>query len=501
MKTNPTGREQIEDRGGEAGGTWGRTGGEVLRQGSPEGAIRRRAWAAGPEVRETPKVIGPPDNSRCERLAFSIFEEPLAWAVCIGVGLTLTWMGRRNPNGPPMALGLTIMFLSPLPAMIDRSWIGQFPNIDKEGSLAHYLAKVHHIWPWQGELSPGLRRIGVHIWHLWPVELLDRAFPTVMSFNLVLLLNVFATLYFSSKWFHHEGARPWGALLAALPFTLGPPMLRHLEWSTIEKSSLFWLPLYLWTLRSSESGGTWRVFAPAGVATLICSQNLYWLILCGVFSLGIALNHALNLLASTNSRSRRLRALLALVLVALAVLPWVYWQSSLNGLPDIVIEESWRNERAALDAIQLNGWTWARLPLWRALEPLSLSLGVWFLCSRAKWRSGLGIAFLGAMSLGPYIMQGESTIENPLWAVISWLIPGFWRVAKPEVFFLGAWLLVLSEAAKRLNGRWIQPAALWLLVWVLVGRVGEWWPEPSKLLELPAIRQLDVGGVNGTKPN
>jgi hypothetical protein len=54
-----------------------------------------------------------------------------------------------------------------------------------------------------------------------------------------------------------------------------------------------------------------------------------------------------------------------------------------------------------------------------------------------------------ALAAGPAPMGGQGTLTNPFYMAAREIIPGFWRVAKPEVFFHCTWMLILAVAAIR----------------------------------------------------
>ena len=66
------------------------------------------------------------------------------------------------------------------------------------------------------------------------------------------------------------------------------------------------------------------------------------------------------------------------------------------------------------------------------------------------------------LSLGPQLAEG---VWNPLYMGIRAVVPGFWRVAKPEVFFEGTYLCLLASAGMALR----RPLPRWLYLPLVVG--------------------------------
>ena len=54
-------------------------------------------------------------------------------------------------------------------------------------------------------------------------------------------------------------------------------------------------------------------------------------------------------------------------------------------------------------------------------------------------------ATFGALSLGPELLG----LANPLYLAAWWALPFFWRIAKPEVFFLVSWLCATRLSSSR----------------------------------------------------
>ncbi len=297
---------------------------------------------------------------------------------------------------------------------------GAFPTIDKAGSLLFYAQGVH--WRITDAADPAVRLIGVHLGHLWVTAAFDLIVEPFAAMNLHALLNLCLGWYCTFLFLRAVSGDAGGALLLAFPFAMGLHVFRDINWYTIEKSGVYWLPLYAWALWRARSGGRrW-----AGIAAVVYAgmfvYNAYW----GV--LGAAMG-AVALL------SRERRVVTAVLASALAGLPVVAQQVRLMAGPEIATPAAFA-ERASLDTITLWLPMWNRLEGWRALDMLALALAVagW----RAGWRAWAVALVFGALALGPAF---------PPFAWLAALAPGLWRFAKPEVFFQVSWLAILAAAS------------------------------------------------------
>ena len=96
---------------------------------------------------------------------------------------------------------------------------------------------------------------------------------------------------------------------------------------------------------------------------------------------------------------------------------------------------------------------WNRLEAHRALNLVGLGLGlvgIWRNRSRPRVRVAVFIiAVLTLLATGPFWFGGaQDGVPNPVYHAALAIVPGFWRIAKPEFFFQGAWLLVLAIACQ-----------------------------------------------------
>lgn len=453
-------------------------------------------------------VYGPPPDAREIPFAAGPSDAPGAWALSVALGLGLTALALwRRPPAPLRALcftlGQTLLLTAPLAGLLNQAWYGAFPTIDKEGSLLFYLDGVHLrqlLHPVAALSDPAVRLIGVHLGHLWPVAAADLLLSPMGAFNASALL--YPALGWWAAWLLCRAVcgDERLAMVAAMPFGLGLHVFRDLNWYTIEKASVFWLGLYLWALwRAAREGGRWPLWAG-----LIYAGMSWWNLYFGL--LGAALG-GLALVAAVfrgsapeegplglPGRAELLRRVgLSCLICALLASPLVVTQALLmRGGPALGTPEQFLWQRAALDALTLWPPRWDRLELWGSAAPPLLALGAW-----AAWRerkavtrfalgAGLGIALL---ALGP---GAEAGPHNPLYLGLVRLIPGLWRLAKPEVFFEGTLLLGLALGSLGL-ARLIPPVrrkmavillyALSVLAWLALVRTHPAFPAFSAPVE------------------
>lgn len=439
-------------------------------------------------------MYGPPPDPRAVPFPAGPSDEPLAWALSVGVGLLLSALALwRRPSEPTRALcfilGQTVLLTAPLLGLLDRAWYGDFPTIDKEGSLLFYLDGVHLralLHPVASLSDPAVRLIGVHLGHLWPVAAADLLLSPMGAFNSSALL--YPALGWWAAWLLGRAVSGDGraALIASFPFGMGLHVYRDLNWYTIEKAAVFWLPLWLLALwRARREGGRWPLAAGAiflGMSWWNIYLGLVGAALGGMAALG-ALWGAWRRPAAGEPRlgpeSRRLLG--AVLASALAALPLVIAQAlAMRGGPALGSPDEFLWQRAALDSFTLWPPRWNRMELWAALSPPLLLVAAW-----AGWRRRADpavrwalLAALGlfALSLGPLLLPG---VKNPIYLGLVTLIPGLWRVAKPEVFFEGALALLLALAAVglaeilrrvRVTGVTVMLYCITIVMWLLLVR-------------------------------
>jgi hypothetical protein len=424
-------------------------------------------------------MYGPPPDPRQLLAPVELLDLPGPYLLCALLGLALCCLALwPRPPRPLRAFlfitGQVILLTAPLAVMLDTYVFGSFPTIDKEGSLLFFLDGVHLRMlsePFLSPTDPAARLIGVHVGHLVLVELGTLLLTPMGSFNLQALLHPILAWWcawlFLDRLLKVEGhTQPRVALLLAFPFGMGLHLFRDLNWYTIEKGAIFWIPLVAWAaLRAAtdqpEEARSWRWRAGL-LFGLACWMNLYLGLIMGI-ALGLAWlalgGHSLG----QGTRTPAWRALTAVCLwCMIAAGPLVFWQWALmQGGPVVGTPERFLWERAALDGFSLAPFRWNRLEPHRALN-----LAVVGLCMLAMWRrrginSSRLLAFVGlgcfALSIGPILLPGP--IENPIYMAVRAVLPGFWRVAKPEAFFLATQLCMLGIATLELV-RWAQRPAL-----------------------------------------
>lgn len=416
-------------------------------------------------------MYGPPPDPRQALLAAGPLDQPQAWVLTLAVAaLLLAWGSRQPParRNPWLIAGLTLLLTAPALGLVGSAVLGSFPTIDKEGSLLFYLDGVHVrqlVNPLQAAQDPASRLIGVHTGHLWVTQLFDLVLPSHGAMNAQGLLNLGLGWACMTVLCRAAGASPALALALGFPFGMGLHVVRDLNWYTIEKSAVFWLPLFAWCwLRAWQEAGTRAglVFAALGGAVygLMSWMNLYFGLVAAALG-GLAVAGELG--ASFVERGLRPRTrtlLLASVACALPGLVLAMWQSHvMAGGPALATPEQFLWGRAALDSVVLWPPAWNRLELWRALNPVAVALAAW-----GAWRGRrlplvqfcvLAGVVLAGLSLGPVLLWTSSApqegVHNPAYFAAWHLIPGFDRVAKPEVFFEGTWMLALVAGAAGLR--------------------------------------------------
>jgi hypothetical protein len=164
---------------------------------------------------------------------------------------------------------------------------------------------------------------------------------------------------------------------------------------------------------------------------------------------------------------------------ALALLPLVAVQALLlQDAGALADPQRFLWERAALDVLSLWPPRWYHLELWRVLNLPLMLLGAWGLWlhrdrPEARWGAAV-VLLLGLLSIGPMLLGARGAgVPNPLFMAAWKLIPGFWRIARPEFMFEGAWLVLLASAALTLQ-RW-RPGWKVLLVMQIAMLAGWAW--------------------------
>ncbi len=379
---------------------------------------------------------------------------PAAWLLSLLVAAALLGLGlalRRRWETPAwlLLMGAGVLALTaPALGMVEGAVWGAWPTVDKTGSALFYLEGVHTRLFAAGALEdPTLALIGVHVGHLWLTALLDGLLSTHGAFNAQALLHCWLGWVFGWLLLRDRGVRPWPAMIVAMPFAMGLHVFRDVHWFTVEKSGVFGIPLFLWALgRARRRGGPW---IPATALILgACTFYNWYLGLVALPLLGLWL------LGSWSRRSMLCAGACAIALLPL-VLPQALLMQDAGAMSD---PERFLWQRAALDVLSLWPPRWNHLELWRALNLPLMMLGAWGLWlhrerPEARWGAAV-VLVMGLLATGPNLLgSGAEGLRNPLFMALWTWLPGFWRLAKPEFLFEGAWLVLLVSAGVTLE-RW-----------------------------------------------
>lgn len=376
-------------------------------------------------------MYGPPPDA-----AQVLVEAPWgAWAFC-GIVAVVALLGAVRARGglqlALVTLGGLVGLTAPMAGMIGVAVVGSYPTIDKAGSLHFFREAVHRHLLDAGD--PGVQLIGVHLGHLWVVQAFAALMPDWAGFNLESLLNVWLAWLCTAAWLEHRTGDRRIAVLLAIPFALNLHQFRDINWYTVEKTAIFVLPLWALCL---DRGRRW---ACLGVGALAMFLNVYMGVLIAAMGAWWGLRAVF----------RRDRAGFACVVATAAgMLPFVVWQGVLmRGAHSPGSPEQFLTQRAALDIVSVVPWQWNRLEGWRAMSPAVLGLAAIWVWGEAIWRRSAwiiaGAVLATTLSFGP--------AWNPVYMALFEVLPGFWRVAKPETFFFVPWLLAVTAAASVLAG-------------------------------------------------
>jgi len=397
-------------------------------------------------------MYGPPVDPRQRLAPVEIFDTWEAYLFCGVLGLVLSglaWWKKPSIEARSALFigGQCIILTAPLAFFVDTYFYGSFPTLDKAGSLAFYLEGVHHrimAHPIDAIHDPAARLIGIHMGHLWVTELFDAFLTPMGAFNMQALLYPALGWWCSWLLFHEITGKARISMVMSFPFGMGLHVFRDLNWYTIEKAAIYVLPLFLFAChRAWRRGGVW-VWLSAVLLALSAWMNVYF----GLLNAGMLVLMVVAVCASQNLHQRRiLHTAMAgfCLLMPLALWQWLI----LHGGPPLASPESYLWERAALDTFTLQPFRWNRLEGHRALNMVAMGIalvGIW----RGRWTGMIRFATLAAvvffmLSLGPLLGAGGA--ENPVYMVARATVPGFWRMAKPEVFFHMTWLMLLGIAA------------------------------------------------------
>lgn len=445
-----------------------------------------------------------PDPSRQQiDVPAGLADEPVAWAVSVGAAVFLALIARATRGRPALSAGfasfaLTAALTAPFLGLLPRVVYGDYPTIDKQGSLLFYLEGVHRRMladPATLPEQPAARLIGVHVGHLWVTEAFDVVLEPFAAMNAQALLWLGLGTWCAWGFFRTVGGDPRVALVLAVPFGLGLHTFRDLNWYTIEKAAIFALPLYAtcWW-RTVRDGGPWGLLA-ALVFAAASFLNLYLgLVIALVTAVATALLLAAQVREARRAGPGAIRRVLAArstsalvgsyVATALVSAPLAIGQAMLlSSGPTLASPECFLWKRAALDTVTLWPPAWNRLEAWRALHPVGVVAGAWGLVRERQDRAVRGLFAVGlvalVLSLGPRLV---AEVPNPVYLAAWHGLPFFWRIAKPEVFAFPAWLCWLAIGAvaasrRRPGDRAVLVAGLvTVLLWVPLVRLHPAYP-------------------------
>lgn len=426
-------------------------------------------------------MYGPPPDPRQAVIPTSVADEPMAWLACIAVGLALSAVAHFWKRPPQAAraftfiVGQVTILTAPLAFLIDTHVYGSFPTIDKEGSLLFYMDGVHVRMltdPLASISDPAAALIGVHVGHLWLSQTLDLLLSPFGAFNAQ------GMLYLILGWFCAWGllralcGDPRVAMALSMPYGMGLHVFRDLNWYTIEKAAIFCIPLYMWTLLCAARGKTRAVLAAAACYAGMCWLNLYLGLVCGVFAASTVASLALAAAAGAAQQETLKRTFAAAAASLLAAMPLAVWQAALmDAGPELATPDAFLWQRAALDSFTLLPLRWNRMELWAALSvPVLAASAAGFVTMARDSRVQLAMitaAVAAALSAGPAPLGGQNSFVNPVYMAARDVIPGFWRVAKPEVFFHVTWMLLIAVAAIRVEA-WKPRRKVMAAVYVVI---------------------------------
>lgn len=432
-------------------------------------------------------MYGPSPDPRQRLAPAEIFDAPEAYAACFAVGIAISLLALRSEWTTParawsFILGQVIFFTAPLGFYLDQYVYGSFPTIDKAGSMAHYLDGVGSRTlgsPVEAMVDPAVRLIGIHMGHMWVTSGFDLVLSTVGAFNAQALLYP-ALAWFFAWWLFWDCTKAARAsMVMAFPFGMGLHIFRDLNWYTIEKAAIFLIPLFLLGCRwAHRRGGRWT-----GLPALLLVGSTLMNVYIGMINAGMLVTLWGALGATRSPRWRRFTRVSVLAAIALLPLAIAQWALMQNG-PALASPETFLWERAAMDSFTLNPLRWNRLEVHRSLNVVALgfaAFGLWRWHSEPLVRlAALLAALFFGLSLGPILWAPDWT--NPLYMAVRAAVPGFWRVAKPEVFFHVTWLAVLGIGALQMQRSAVPKRAtafwygLFVVGWLLMVRTHPAYP-------------------------
>ena len=404
-------------------------------------------------------TIGPPKDAR-EILFLPTFEDGLL-TIALAVGCFIVayhiWLNHKGVWAYRFFLLLSVIGLITTPwfGTLTDSVIGAYPTIDKEGSLFFFNQGVHTNWllhPDTALDNKGLQLIGVHIGHLWLVEIWSWFVSPITAFNIQAMANLILNCLAAWWWLEdNENNSPeWIGLLTALTLGAQLHVFRDIHWYTIEKSMLFPIFLYWGALNRMEFDAQIRRWIPI-LYTLAILLNFYWGILLGLLTI-------LQVCMRRSLRQVKLFwpiALAGCIGIALGLLQMTL-QSDTRRFADAAAFLT----RASLDTFDISNLNWNRMGFWKPINvPICIYFGWLMSTKRISIRPILiGTIFL-VLSIGPML---TTTLPNPLYNSLS-IIPGMWRFAKPEIFFFITYAIIIKTVYKSETSTHYKPLFWWVV--------------------------------------
>ena len=373
-------------------------------------------------LQETLSQVGPPANSREIQIAYPHFVWWVGLFPMFVFGLILPKI--QNTYTREMLI-LCIMFCImtyPLfgQVFVPQHILGAYPTIDKEGSLFFFQQDIHiqALWsPIESMQQRGVQLIGFHMGHHWITEFFCLFAPLPTAYNFHILLNFAASTFAMWLWLWKKDTnktqenRIWLRIGLALLFGCGVHSYVDAQWYTIEKSSLYVIPLLFYSIEYIK-----KPYITGIIFFVSAYINLYFAIINGMFFLIYLSFHR-------DVWKHGIGILLTGCIVLL------YQGTLMLYSPSIATPEMYLEERARFDSLHLIEFDWARIPLYIALNPIVL----WFSIkntNKERWEI-VGFWIFLLLACGPYLYQD---MINPVYLVFI-KIPFMWRFSEPEIFF------------------------------------------------------------------
>ena len=381
------------------------------------------------------------------------------------------------------SLGSVFLLTAPWIGSISDAVIGAYPTIDKQGSLLFYLDGVHQralLQPLHSLTDPAYRLIGFHVGHFWIVSFFDILLSPFAAYNAQMFVNLICNLYFGIILLEKMNVSSKKSIFFALILGLQLHVFRDIHWYTIEKSSLFWIFgfwIYIVELCKVKTNYPWWGL---GILYFLSTwMNFYWGIVLAI----LGSLYAIQMLRAPFLQHLRFwKGILFCGILGLII---GVIQLQLSDPHHSFASPAQFQERAILDSFSLYPLHWNRMHIWQAINPVVLLLAG--LACRQKMISMfefiLALGFF-LLALGPQIIG----LSNPIYLLLS-IIPGLWRLAKPEIFFLITYTLLIIWAGRARLPSQLKSIAIFLmlLLWLVGLRTSKAYPYLTEYIpgELP----------------